>query len=178
MVRPHELYGLRHPETYFKLADGREVRVRPIRPGDEANLRDLFHHLSAEDVRRRYMQYLTEMPKPLAERLTHIDYGREMAFLAFEPGEREAVGVVRFSADCENRRAEFAIVIRPDFRRRGLGKNMLLKLIEFARARGIQVLFGEVLRENEPMLQLCRRLGFDVVGDPDEPGVCEVTLHL
>jgi len=43
-----------------------------------------------------------------------------------------------------------------------------------ARERGIETIFGEVLRENETMLHMARDLGFDERPDPDDPGVIEV----
>jgi acetyltransferase len=36
------------------------------------------------------------------------------------------------------------------------------RIIEVARQRGISEIFGEVLRENEPMLRLARALDFKV----------------
>jgi hypothetical protein len=39
------------------------------------------------------------------------------------------------------------------------------------RQRGIGELVGEVLRENEPMLQMCRELGFLIVSQPADPPV-------
>ena len=39
-------------------------------------------------------------------------------------------------------------------------------------------IFGEILRENEPMLELCRAMGFTVKVCPDDPGVVIATLAL
>ena len=49
-----------------------------------------------------------------------------------------------------------------DWNGRGLGYPLVTRLIDVARKQGIGELVGEVLRENEPMLQICRELGFAV----------------
>ena len=47
----------------------------------------------------------------------------------------------------------------------------MTRIIDIARERGIGALIGEVLRENQPMLQMCRELGFSVVPDRADPAI-------
>jgi acetyltransferase len=54
----------------------------------------------------------------------------------------------------------------------------MTRLIDIARRRGIGMLVGDVLSENEPMLALCRRLGFAIAHHSNEPGAMRVTLAL
>ena len=54
----------------------------------------------------------------------------------------------------------------------------LYQSIEYARARGIREVYGEVLQENEPMLQLNKALGFTIKITPDDPALRHVTLRL
>jgi hypothetical protein len=49
-------------------------------------------------------------------------------------------------------------------------------LIAYAGARGIHELFGDTLVENEPMLILCRELGFKI-SEPSH-GIVRATLVL
>jgi acetyltransferase len=51
-------------------------------------------------------------------------------------------------------------------------------MLDWAVPRGIGELVGEVLRENEPMLQMCRELGFTVASEPSDPGLLAVTKAL
>jgi acetyltransferase len=51
-------------------------------------------------------------------------------------------------------------------------------LVAFARKRGIQELFGEVLRENTIMLSLCHDLGFSIETEVGAPGTVRATLAL
>jgi acetyltransferase len=51
-------------------------------------------------------------------------------------------------------------------------------IIAYARAKGLRAIEGQVLHENEPMLHMCRELGFEISEDPDAPYVCNVRLML
>ncbi|HEY2533002.1 MAG TPA: GNAT family N-acetyltransferase, partial [Xanthobacteraceae bacterium] len=68
-------------------------------------------------------------------------------------------------------RAEYAIAVRSDWKGRGVGFLLMTRLIHIARQRGIGELVGEVLRENHPMLQMCRELGFSTGPQPADPAI-------
>jgi acetyltransferase len=50
---------------------------------------------------------------------------------------------------------------------KGIGSNLLGKCLEIAKKRGFQKVYGFVLRENESMLALGKKLGFQVKTRPD-----------
>ena len=52
------------------------------------------------------------------------------------------------------------------------------RIIEYARKRGIGEIFGDVLRENTRMLQMCKKLGFIQARVPEEPDLVRVVLDL
>ena len=60
----------------------------------------------------------------------------------------------------------------------GLGYILMNKILDYARSRGIREVYGEVLRENTNMLNMCRALGFVRKENLDEPGVVEVRIEL
>lgn len=157
------------PQSAEKLPDGTVIRLRLIRPKDELLLQDLAAHLSPEDLRLRFFAAMRGLSHQLAARLSHIDYDRDAAVLAFAEGAEEVLGVARFSADPDNRTAEFAIAVRSDWKRHGLGHLLMARLIRLARQRGIKELIGEMLPENTAMLQLCREFGFTISIDPRDP---------
>jgi hypothetical protein len=51
-------------------------------------------------------------------------------------------------------------------------------IIEHAKSEGLGRVYGEILQENSVMLKMCRELGFKVVTDARDYGVCDVTLML
>ena len=89
-----------------------------------------------------------------------------------------ALGVARYAADPDREQAEFAIAVRSDWKGRGLGWLLMTRLIAIARQRGIGGFVGEVLRENEPMLQMCREFGFVIAPEPGDPAVLRVSKRL
>jgi acetyltransferase len=140
-----------------------------------------FHKLSPENVRLRFFAPVKELTHETAAALTQIDYDRQMALVLAapsRPGVAELYAVARFSADPDNEKAEFALTVRDDMTRMGLGTLLLRRLIEYARRRGVLEIFGHVLRENLSMLALCRSLGFDEIGAPDDPALKLVRLRL
>jgi ribosomal protein S18 acetylase RimI-like enzyme len=125
-------------------------------------------------IRMRELQ-----PAQLA-RLTQIDYDRDMAFIATrkrQDGQFETLGVARATADPDNEKAEFAIIVRSDVKSQGLGSILLTKLIDYCRSRGTQEIVGEALPQNTGILQLVRRFGFEVQAKPGD-GVMLLRLDL
>jgi acetyltransferase len=152
--QPNEL------QSAEKLPDGPIVRLRPVRSGDEALLQDLAAHMSLEDMRFRFFAGMRGLSDELAARLSHIDDDRGAALLALAERADKVLGVARFAADLDYRSAEFAIAVRSDWKRHGLGHLLMTRLIDLARQRGIHQLAGQVLPENATMLQLCPGVRF------------------
>jgi acetyltransferase len=165
-------------EGHARLRDGTIVHLRPIRPEDEPGIIDLVARQSAEDRRMRFFTSMHGISHELAARLTQIDYDREVALVAEPAGRGMIWGVARFAADPDNIRAEYAVAVRTDMKGRGLGYLLMTRLLEVAKARGLSEIFGEVLRENQPMLKMDRELGFAVMPHPTEPDVVHVTKRL
>jgi acetyltransferase len=94
------------------------------------------------------------------------------------PGRSQVFGVVHISADPDGERAEYAILLRSDMAGLGLGPLLMRRIIDYSRERGLRELFGEVLRENRPMLRLCELFKFQRTAKADDPSVLEVRLKL
>jgi acetyltransferase len=159
-------------ETAASLRDGTVLGLRPLRPEDEPLLHDLAAHMSHEDLRLRFFTPVRGLTHAVAARLSQLDYDRELALLAERDGT--ALGVVHFFADPDNLRAQYAIAVRSDWKGRGVGFLLMSHLIGIARQRGIGELVGEVMRENEPMLQMCRELEFSIIPQPADPTIMRV----
>jgi acetyltransferase len=166
----------RHLETTERLRDGAAVQLRPARPEDEPSVLDLALHMSPEDLRLRFFAPIRGLTHALAARLTQIDYDREMALLAL--ADSVVLGIAHFFADPDRQRAEYAIAVRTDWKGRGVGYLLMNRLIDIARQSCIGELVGEVLRENRPMLEMCRALGFTVAAEPHDPAIVVVRKPL
>ena len=167
-------------EQQAALRNGRPVLFRPIRPEDEAAHYVFLSHMSEQDLVYRFFHYVKQIPRRDMARLTQIDYDREMAFIASaagESGEVETLGVVRIVAAPDNETAEFAIIIRSDMKGQGLGSGLLRKMIDYSRECGIRVFSGDVMYDNQPMLDLLKGFGFRF-GRSEEAGIVRCTLDL
>lgn len=153
---------------------GEALLIRPIRPEDEAEFKSLVSESAAEDIYFRFFHLVRELPHSQLARFTQIDYDREMAFIAVRRGE--ILADVRAVADPDNQLAEFAILVRSDWAGKGLGHALLSKLIAYCRARGTIQLFGDVLANNQRMLELAAALGFRAA--PMAGGTIRVVLDL
>ena len=159
------------------LQNGETVLVRPIRPEDEEAHADFFSHLEREDLRFRFFGHIKKPNHDFLARLTQIDYEREMCFIAVRPETGETLGVVRVIIDPDNERGEYAVIVRSDMKGKGLGYDLMERIVDYCRNRGTGEVYGYVLRENSAMRQMVEELGFVTKPGP-EPGVVEVTLPL
>jgi acetyltransferase len=152
------------------------VSIRPIRPEDAAALLRFAEKLSPEDVRMRFFTAWRTLPAQQVARLTQIDYDRAMAFVMIEPTSGDIAGVARFFADPDNETAEFAVIVRTDLKGHGLGRILAQRLLDYARARGIKEIHGQVLRENTAMLGFCKELGFSLKAEEGAPELVRASL--
>jgi acetyltransferase len=157
---------------------GTQLRIRPIRPEDEDRLIEMVARMTPDDRRLRFFTQTKGLTHELAARFARIDYDREMALIATPIDGDTVLGVARYAADANMREAEFALAVRSDWHHRGLGQLLMTRLIEAAQSAGIGALYGQVLRENAIMFDLCHYLGFVSENDPDDPALLRMTLAL
>jgi RimJ/RimL family protein N-acetyltransferase len=165
-------------QRHLVLGDGWRIFVRPIRPDDDFLIRDLLAHVSNEDLRLRFFDSIKEFSYEFIASLTQLDYARAMAFIAIDEASNETVGVVRLHNDSSREAGEYAILLRSDLKGRGLGWALMQLIIEYAKSAGLKRIEGQILQENSVMLKMCRELGFEINTDPQDNGVCDVTLVL
>jgi acetyltransferase len=114
----------------------------------------------------------------MTARLTQIDYDREMAFIAVREVTGETVGVARLVMEPDGVSGEFAVIVQPDIKGKGLASRLVHRLFDWARAHGVREVVGQVLGDNAPMLGFLRHLGFSLRRLPQEPDVIEARLEL
>jgi acetyltransferase len=176
-----EPFPFRYPmelEQWFSLRSGRRVLLRPYRSGDEKAYRDLFSKLTPGDIWFRYFSYLKDAPEFEIKKFRNINYAADLKFIAnaMDRGKSpDVIGVIGLSFDVKRSIAEFALIVRTDQKRQGLGKIMLNKIIGYARCQGYKRLVAEVLRTNFAMLNMSIALGFE---QHHVPGEEEVTIYL
>lgn len=169
-IRPYPVQYVR-PWT---LPDGTEIVIRPIRPEDEPAIGCFHATLSEHSVYLRYFHLMTLDRRVAHERLTRIcfiDYDREMALVADRKdpatGQHEILGVGRLSKSRGLPAGEFALLVSDNFQSKGLGTELLRRLVQIGRDEGLQRITAEILAENRAMQRVSEKVGFHLKRYPD-----------
>jgi len=155
--------------TPWKLRDGTEVILRPIRPEDEPMELEFIRGLSTETSRFRFFQIIKDLPHEALVRFCNIDYDREMAFIAEtrDGDRRKEIGVARLILEPNKKHGEFAVVVADSHQGSGLGMKLIDMLIGVAREKGVERIYGIIMSENLKMIRLCEKLGFSIRREQD-----------
>ena len=164
-----------HLVSMLQLADGTNIKIRPIRPEDASIEQSFVRELSSQSKYFRFMQGLNELTQQMLVRFTQLDYSRELALIAvLESTEEDAVlGVARYVMNPDGESCEFALVVADKWQHKGIGSHLMNALIEAARQRGIKRMEGEILANNHNMLKLTENLGFSLHKNSDDPGISD-----
>ena len=168
----------RWQERNLTLRDGAQIFLRPARPEDEDLYRRFFARVTPEDMRRRFFTTVKDLNHVFIARLTQIDYARACAIVAIDEADGEMAGGVRVLHDPGGESGEYAVLVRSDFKGRGLGWALMRCAIAYAREVGLATIRGHVLSENRAMLDMCAGLGFDIAEEKEDPGLKLVTLDV
>ncbi len=165
------------------LNDGRTVGIRPIRPDDQARLRAFHSSLSPDSQYRRFLGTKPQLSAADARYLADIDGCDHVALVATgpaDPGEdAPIVAVARFIrlSDTPDT-AEFAIVVGDSYQRRGLAEELMARLAEAGRERGISRFRASMLAENVAIRRLMVRLAQGPVEILQRGPVVELEIEL
>jgi acetyltransferase len=150
-------------ELHETIRGGERVLIRRVRPEDMALYSDFLGEVSAEDLRLRFFARIAELSAAEKDKLTHLDYRREMAFIALDEDTGQMLGLVRLKDELDEKTGEFAILVRSRLKGHGLGWHLMRRIIDYAKEKGLRRVYGDVLVENTTMLQMCAELGFHAV---------------
>ncbi|MGG5820816.1 GNAT family N-acetyltransferase [Falsiroseomonas sp. HW251] len=163
--------------TRWTARSGEVLTIRPIRPEDAEAHAAFFRRLTPEDIRWRFFSHLRELPPQQIARMTQLDYDREMAFVAVRrsgTAEEELLGVSRLIREHDGVTGEFAVIVDRQMKGQGLGRHLMERLFDWAKATGIKVIAGQVLADNAPMLGFIKGLGFTASRSPEDEEVFDV----
>jgi GNAT superfamily N-acetyltransferase len=152
-------------EHAVRLEDGRNVRLRWIRPADADLVREGFARLSLESRLMRFFTPLHALSDDAVRYLTEVDGLNHAALIAVStPGEgpraeEKGYGVARFIRSATDpSSAEVAVTVTDDTQGRGLGRRLVETLAVAARERGIETFEMTVLGSNWRIRDFLHRL--------------------
>jgi acetyltransferase len=154
-------------QSHWMMRDGTPVLLRPMKPEDESLVSDFLARCSEETVYFRYFRLIKKWTHEMLIRFTQNDYDREIGLMAIgePPGPEVMLGVSRLVMTADRATAEFAVIVADLWQGKGLGPKLVEGVIAIAREQGVRLLWGEVLAQNQPMLEVVKRLGFKLKKD-------------
>jgi RimJ/RimL family protein N-acetyltransferase len=163
------------------LRDGAVLHIRGIRPDDKENLAAFFNRLSPETRYFRFLGAKTCLTDDELAYLTELDFVRRAALVAelAEEGSPLLVGVARYATAPgeDEARPEVALAVDDAHQGRGIGTLLLTHLSKHAASQGITEFDAYLLADNERMLNVFKRCGFEMSGVV-EGGVLRLILTL
>ena len=165
--------------TLFRLSDGTQVWIRPIRPDDKDELQAGLKRLSIETVHKRFLAAKPRFSSAELRYLTEVDGHDHIALAAISVLTGRLVAVARSVRlpDAPDT-AEWAIVVADPLQGKGLGRRMIGLLADRARQEGIERFTATMLGDNEPVRRLLRHAHGQMERDVIHDGLRDVSLHL
>lgn len=153
-----------HLEANRVIGDGVNLLLRPVKINDESLIKEFFYSLSDQSLHRRFMSQRSAVPHELRQDFVVIDYSRELVILAIvtEKDKEIVVGMGQILRDENALNAEVAFAVSDDYQNMGVGTELLSYLTLYAKHIGLQSFTAEVLLENQPMLRVFEKMGFDM----------------
>ena len=151
-------------ETRWRLRDGRDILLRPIKPEDEPMWLEMFQSFSEESVRLRFFQVIKDTPHEMRVRYCNIDYDREVAIVAElnEDGRKRLLGVARVGLEPDGRTGELAFIVADPWQGLGLGTKLVDHTIDVCKDMKVESIYAIMLQENTRAISLMRKMGFEV----------------
>jgi GNAT superfamily N-acetyltransferase len=135
---------------------------------DRKQRRGVLRHLiglPAEDLRLRFGR--SKNARALKSYVRGIDFSVDKLFGVYD-NQLRLVGFAHLALDREKGFAELGLSVLPDSRKQGYGEALLRRAALHASNLGLRVLYMHCLRENEPMMRLAHKAGFNVVAEGTE----------
>jgi GNAT superfamily N-acetyltransferase len=163
----------------LRLADGTEIALRPLQPGDGSLLEAGFERLSDRSRYRRFLSPVPHLTPSMLTFLTSVDGSNHRAWGAVvsEPGGPIGAGVGRgVRSRPAPTVADMAVTVIDDYQGRGLGRLLQDVAVLDAHACGVERFEGVVLGENIASRRMLARGGATL--RPDGGGVLAFRLDL
>ncbi len=164
-IRP---YPTQYVDTWVT-KDNIPLSIRPIRPEDEPLIVEMHQTLSEHSVYMRFFHAMKLSQRVAHDRLVricHTDYDREIALVAehtdTETGKKSIIGVARLSKLHGTEDSEFSLIVNDEYHDRGIGTELLGRLLQVGRDEKVERVLADILPENFPMQHVCEKLGFEL----------------
>lgn len=157
-VDPPDAYPLELCDQ-LELDDGARVDIRPIVPADISRIRHAFLVGDAESIRRRFLTGAPPSDEARLHYLVEVDYRFRLALLAMDSAG-DSIAIARYEGKAGSSSAEIAVVVVPEWRKRGVGAALVGALETPARRAGIIRFAATFQPDNRAIAELLESLGY------------------
>ncbi|MDK1016966.1 MAG: GNAT family N-acetyltransferase [Actinomycetota bacterium] len=162
-------------ERVLTLPDGATLRIRPIVPDDIERIRHAFLVGDPDAIRRRFLTGAPPTGEGHLRYLVDIDYHRRLAIVGMD-AHGNSIGVARYEGTEDLASAEIAVIVEPDWQRRGVGLALIKALMPPAIRAGIGRFEAMYAPDNRAVAALLEILEF--TDRRMEDGLMVMTLDL
>lgn len=149
--------------TRVVLRDGSEVLVDQVHRTDASLLADGFARLSDRSRRLRFLTGKERLSEDELRYFTHVDHHDHEAIGALDPGNGRGVGLARYIRDPDDPElAEVAVTVIDEWQGRGLGTELLHRIMDRAAEEGVRRFSALVDADNETMIQILHEIGSEL----------------
>jgi acetyltransferase len=142
-----------------RLADGTLFHIRPIVPADIERLRHAFAVGDADSIRRRFLTGAPPADDAHLHYLVEVDYWHRLALIALDT-DGNSIGIARYEGAAGSSSAEMAVVVVPEWRKRGVGRMLVEALEPPAKRAGIDRLVAVFQPDNRAIADLLDEIGY------------------
>ena len=149
-------------ETYPKsvvLKSGIGLAIRPLVSTDEKALSAFFQALPGEDL--LFLKERVADPKVIHRWCAKIDHGQALFLLAF--ADKKLVGLASLNQDLGGWKRHIGrlnVHTLPEYRGKGIGRNLINEVIDVARQSGLMLLEAEFFDKQDAAIKMFGLLGF------------------
>jgi len=161
--------------SYALLSDGSTVEIRPARPQDADDIRQMHEQMSPDNAYFRFFSFSPQAPEREAQRLARPAGPDHAALLARLDGK--LIGVASYEPTHRPGIAEIAFAVSDEMHGRGVATLLLEHLVSLARQRRLTAFAAETLPENLAMQRVFADAGLPVDRQFAD-GVIELTMPL
>ncbi|MFA5866772.1 MAG: GNAT family N-acetyltransferase [Actinomycetota bacterium] len=166
-------------ESEVILRTGQSLVIRPIKPADKPQLKELLDQMSPQASYFRFhysKQYTSD--EELAD-FTEVKLPMRCSYVATQDGgnAQKIVAVGGYDAAPDMKTAEVTFVVGGDWQLQGIGSALLEKLTQTAEQYRIKEFIARVIPENTSMLALFDESGFKMTKEFSD-GVYNITIDL
>ncbi|UXT00101.1 GNAT family N-acetyltransferase (plasmid) [Agrobacterium tumefaciens] len=139
---------------------GLSLHIRSVRQNDEERLRELFSHVTRQDLRFRFFGGISEVSHERLVAMTHVDHRSTENYLVFASDTNILIASAMMACDASGLKAEVAIAVHEQYKNRGVAWELLRYVADEARAKGVRTLQSIESREHHDAVRLEQEQGF------------------